>query len=170
MDAWSTLANFILSTISVFCFECCNTYYSRTKYNVHKVTQNVTTWDVLVGQYALSQDNVCHYSWEDTAYTGCQYGHRISDTGSGPLYLILSGGAGIAYWLASPSVKRAIQDRSGMIRLFQKGGMLSECYQLSPPVLMTGSPKAVHVLSSLCDNASKRSLAICRKRYVSVPI
>ena len=29
--------------------------------------------------------------------------------------------------------------------------------------LTTGSTKAIHVLSCLCDNACKRSLAICRK-------
>ena len=34
---------------------------------------------------------------------------------------------------------------------------------MSPPVLTTGSTKAVHVLSCLCDNACKQSLAICRK-------
>ena len=47
-----------------------------------------------------------------------------------------------------------------------------------PPVLTTGSKKAVHVLLCLCNNACKRSLAICRKsralcsvsRLLSVPI
>ena len=47
-----------------------------------------------------------------------------------------------------------------------------------PPVLTTGSKKAVHVLICLCNNACKRSLAICRKsralcpvsRLLSVPI
>ena len=47
-----------------------------------------------------------------------------------------------------------------------------------PPVLMTGSKKAVHVLLCLCNNACKRFLAICRKsralcpvsRLLSVPI
>ena len=32
-----------------------------------------------------------------------------------------------------------------------------------PPVLTTGSKKAAHVLLCLCNNACKRSLAICRK-------
>ena len=49
---------------------------------------------------------------------------------------------------------------------------------LLPPVLTTGSKKAVHVLLCLCNNACKRSLAICRKsralcpvsRLLSVPI
>ena len=47
-----------------------------------------------------------------------------------------------------------------------------------PPVLTTGSKKAVHVLLCLCNNACKRSLAIFRKssalcpvsRLLSVPI
>ena len=49
---------------------------------------------------------------------------------------------------------------------------------LFPPVLMTGSTKAVHVLLCMCNNACERSLAICRKsralcpvgRLLSVPI
>ena len=51
-------------------------------------------------------------------------------------------------------------------------------FNLSPPVPTTGSPKAVHVLSCLCDHTCKRSLAICCKsralfpvsRLLSVPI
>ena len=47
-----------------------------------------------------------------------------------------------------------------------------------PPVPMTGKKKAVHVLLCLCNNACKRSLAICSKsralcpvsRLLSVPI
>ena len=47
-----------------------------------------------------------------------------------------------------------------------------------PPVLATGSKKAIHVLLCLCNNACKRSLVICRKsralcpvsRLLSVPI
>ena len=49
---------------------------------------------------------------------------------------------------------------------------------LLPPVPKTGSKKAVHVLLCLCNNACKRSLAICHKsralcpvsRFLSVPI
>ena len=41
---------------------------------------------------------------------------------------------------------------------------------LFPPVLTTGSTKAVHVLSCLCDNACKRSLAICHKSRASCPV
>ena len=49
---------------------------------------------------------------------------------------------------------------------------------LLPPVPTTGSKKAVHVILCLCNNACKRSLAICRKsralcpvsRLLSVPI
>ena len=39
-----------------------------------------------------------------------------------------------------------------------------------PPVSTTGSKKAVHVLLCLCNNACKRSLAICRKRRALRPI
>ena len=39
-----------------------------------------------------------------------------------------------------------------------------------PPVPTTGSPKAVHVLSCLCNYACKRSLAICRKSRASCPV
>ena len=39
-----------------------------------------------------------------------------------------------------------------------------------PPVLTTGSKKAVHVLLCLCNNACKRSLAICRKSRALCPI
>ena len=41
---------------------------------------------------------------------------------------------------------------------------------LSQPVLTTGSPKAVHVLSRLCDDTCKRSLAIRRKSRVLCPV
>ena len=41
---------------------------------------------------------------------------------------------------------------------------------LSPPVPTTGSPKAVHVLLCLCNNACKRSLAICRKSRALCPV
>ena len=49
---------------------------------------------------------------------------------------------------------------------------------LIPPMPTTSSRKAVHVLLCLCNNACKRSLAICRKssalcpvsRLLSVPI
>ena len=58
----------------------------------------------------------------------------------------------------------------GIIHLFQKDGILLECYQLVPPVLTTGSPKAARVLSCLCHNACKRSLAICRKNRASSPV
>ena len=38
------------------------------------------------------------------------------------------------------------------------------------PVPTTGSKKAVHVLLCLCNNACKRSLAICRKSRASCPV
>ena len=53
---------------------------------------------------------------------------------------------------------------------FRKVEFYQGAIDLFPPVLMTGSTKAVHVLSCLCDNACKRSLAICRKSRVSYPI
>ena len=37
-------------------------------------------------------------------------------------------------------------------------------------MLTTGSTKAVHVLSCLCDNACKRSLVICHKSRASCPV
>ena len=42
---------------------------------------------------------------------------------------MVKGGGEIA-WLAFPSLKRAVQVESGTIHLFQKGGILSECYEL----------------------------------------
>ena len=39
-----------------------------------------------------------------------------------------------------------------------------------PPVLTTGSKKVVHVLLCLCNNACKRSLAICRKNRALCPV
>ena len=59
---------------------------------------------------------------------------------------------------------------AGTVLLFQKGGILPECYELSPPVPMTGSQKAIHVLSCLCDNACKGSLAIICKSRASCPV
>ena len=53
---------------------------------------------------------------------------------------------------------------------FRKVDFYQHAIDLSPPVLMTGSPKAVYVLSCLCDNACKRSLAICRKSRASCPV
>ena len=46
---------------------------------------------------------------------------------------------------------------------FRKLEFYQNAIDLFPPVLTTGSTKAVHVLSCLCDNACKRFLAICRK-------
>ena len=51
----------------------------------------------------------------------------------------------------------------------QKGGDLPDVINLFPPQLGTGSPKTAHVLSCICDNACKRSLAICRKSRASCP-
>ena len=54
--------------------------------------------------------------------------------------------------------------------LFRKVVRCQNVMNLSPPVLTTGSPEAVHVLSCLCDNACKRSLAICRKSRALCPV
>ena len=53
---------------------------------------------------------------------------------------------------------------------FRKVQFYQGAIDLFPPVLMTGSTKAIHVLSCLCDNACKRSLAICRKSRASCPV
>ena len=81
------------------------------------------------------------------------------------------GGGEIAQLLASLSVRPAIHvralARSAYFRIveFYQGAI-----DLFPPVLMTGSTKAVHVLSCLCDNACKRSLAICCMSRHCVPL
>ena len=46
---------------------------------------------------------------------------------------------------------------------FRKVKCFQNVINFSPPVPTTGSQKAVHVLSCLCDNACKRSLSICQK-------
>ena len=66
---------------------------------------------------------------------------------------------------------RAVQVRV-RLDLFVFQGKV-EFYQnvvdLSPPVPITGSPKAVHMLSCLCDNACKISLAIYNRIRASCP-
>ena len=52
---------------------------------------------------------------------------------------------------------------------FRKVGFYHCVINLFPPVPMTGSKKAIHVLC-LCNNACKRSLAICRKSRALCPI
>ena len=53
---------------------------------------------------------------------------------------------------------------------FRKMEIYQHAIDLSPPVLRTGSPKVVHVLSCLCDNACERSLAICHKNRHCIPL
>ena len=53
---------------------------------------------------------------------------------------------------------------------FRKVESYQHLIDFSPPVPTTGSPKAVHVLSCLFDNACKRSLAICCKSRASCPV
>ena len=52
---------------------------------------------------------------------------------------------------------------------FRKEEFYQYVINLSPPVPMTGSPKAIHVLC-LCDNACKKFLAICHKSRASCPV
>ena len=53
---------------------------------------------------------------------------------------------------------------------FQKVEFYQDIIVLSLPVPTTGSPKAVHVLSCLCDNACERSPAICHNSRASCPV
>ena len=53
---------------------------------------------------------------------------------------------------------------------FRKVEFYQAAIDLFPPMLTTGSTKAIHVSSCLCDNACKRSLAICRKSRASCPV
>ena len=88
------------------------------------------------------------------------------------------GGGEIAQSLASLSTKRAIRVRAPRSACIRKVEFYHCAIDLLPPVPTTGSKKAVHVLLCLCNNACKRSLAICRKsralcpvsRLLSVPI
>ena len=87
-------------------------------------------------------------------------------------------GGEIAQSLASLSTKQAIQVHARLDPLDRKAELYHCAIDSLPPVPTTGSKKAVHVLLCLCNNACKRSLAICRKsralcpvsRLLSVPI
>ena len=82
--------------------------------------------------------------------------------------------------MVSVSVCKAGRPGSSPARsvCYRKVEIYQHVIKLSPPVLTTGLTKVVHVLPCLCDNASKRSLAMCRKRrapclvsrLLSVPI
>ena len=81
------------------------------------------------------------------------------------------GGGEIAQSLASLSVKPAIRVRALLnLLVSERWNSIKSAIYLFPPVLTTGSTKAVHVLSCLCGNACKRSLAICRKSRASCPV
>ena len=59
----------------------------------------------------------------------------------------------------------------GSIRFFRKAEIYQHVINLFPPVLKTGSTKAAHVCSCLCDNECERSLAVYRKSgalYLSI--
>ena len=66
--------------------------------------------------------------------------------------------------LVFPSIQRADCAWPGSICLFRKVEFYQHVITLSPPVLTTGSRKAV---SCLCDNACKRSPATCHKSRAS---
>ena len=68
-------------------------------------------------------------------------------------------------WSSGPS-----RFKTGTICLFRKVEIYRHVIDLFPPVLTTGSTKAVHVFSCLCYNACKRFLAICRKSRVLCPV
>ena len=74
--------------------------------------------------------------------------------------------------MVSVSVCQAGHPGSSLARsiCFRKVEFYQHVIDLSPPVLTTGSTKAVHLLSCLCNNACKRSLAICRKIGHRVPL
>ena len=68
------------------------------------------------------------------------------------------------------STKQAIQVRARLDPLDRKVELYYFVIDSLPPVPMTGSKKAVHVLLCLCNNACKRSLAICRKSRAFCPV
>ena len=75
------------------------------------------------------------------------------------------------YWLASPSVKRAVQVRAWhnpfVSEMWNSTSMSSTCpFQCD----WLFYQKPYHVLSCLCGHACKRSLAICRKSRASYPV
>ena len=74
--------------------------------------------------------------------------------------------------MVSISVSQAVHPGSSPAQsvCYRKVEFYQNVIDSSPPVLTTGSLKAVHVLSCLCDNACKRSLAICRKSRASCPV
>ena len=53
---------------------------------------------------------------------------------------------------------------------FRKVEFYQHVIDLSPPVPTTGSPKTIHVLTCLCDNACKRFLVTCHKSRASCPV
>ena len=86
-------------------------------------------------------------------------------------------GGEIAQSLAALSIKHP-GSRPAQSDCYRKVELYHCVTDLHPPVPTTGSKKAIHLLLCLCNNACKRSLAICRKsralclvsRLLSVPI
>ena len=103
-----------------------------------------------------------------TVYNHPFSGH-IPKRGFSCNYRIWSGK--IAYIMVSVSVCQVGRPVSNPARsvYFRKVGFYQNVINLSPPPT-SGLPKAVHVLSCLCDNACKRSLTICRKSRALCPI
>ena len=85
--------------------------------------------------------------------------------------LHMSRGGEIAQSLESLSIKQAIWVRARHDPLVIERWNSYHCVtDLLPPVPTTGSKKAVRVLLCLCNNACKRSLAICCKSMALCPI
>ena len=74
--------------------------------------------------------------------------------------------------MVSISLCHAGRPGSSLVRSIcvRKVEFYQHAVDLSPPVLTTGSTNVVQVLSCLCDNACKRSLAICCNSRASCPI
>ena len=95
------------------------------------------------------------------------------------IYTIWTGGGGIAQSLASLSVKRAARVRFPLnLLVTERWNSITVLFTRSHQCRRLVHKKTVHVLLCLCNNACKRSLAICRKsralcpvsRLLSVPI
>ena len=74
--------------------------------------------------------------------------------------------------IVSISVCQAGRPGSSLVRsvCFRNVEFYKNASNLFPPVPKTGSPKALHVLLCLYNNACKRSLAICRNSRALYPI
>ena len=82
-----------------------------------------------------------------------------------------SGGGEIAQSLASLSTKWAIQVRARLdLLVLERWNSIAVLLTRSHQCRRLVKKKAVHVLLCLCNNACKRSLAICRKSKAMCPV